>query len=39
MPTETIYVVSAVTVAFVVFAIVLAWADRHARGYPHKPAE
>ena len=39
MPTETIYVVSAITVMFIIFAAVLAWTDHHARGYPHKPAE
>ena len=39
MPTETAAVVSAIAVMFVIFAAVLAWTDRHSRGYPHKPAE
>ena len=39
MPTETIIVVGGVVVAFIVFAAVLAWADRYAHGFPPKPAE
>ncbi len=31
MPTETAIVAGAVTLAFVIFACVLAWAERQAR--------
>ncbi|MBV6487826.1 MAG: hypothetical protein GHHEDOFH_01780 [Pseudorhodoplanes sp.] len=32
MPTETAIIVSAVVIAFVVFGVVLAWADVRSRG-------
>ncbi len=31
MPTETIYAVSAIVVAFAIFGIVLAWADQQTK--------
>lgn len=38
MPTETIVVVSGITLAFVVFAITLAWADRRTnKGQTQNP--
>ena len=39
MPTDSFIVVSAIAVMFVIFAGVLAWADRHAHGYPPTAAE
>ncbi len=31
MPTETIVVITGITLAFVIFAVTLAWADRQTR--------
>lgn len=31
MPTETIVIIAAVTAAFVLFGVVLAWAERQTR--------
>jgi hypothetical protein len=31
MPTETVVVITGITLAFAVFAITLAWADRQTR--------
>ncbi len=39
MPTETVIVLGGVTIAFIIFAAALAWADRQTRGFPPKPAE
>lgn len=36
MPTETVIWISAITVVFIIFAAVLAFADRYAHGYPPK---
>jgi len=33
MPTDTIILVSAIVVMFVIFAAVLAWTDHYAHGY------
>lgn len=35
MPHDTFVVISAVVVAFVVFALVLAWADHHSASKRH----
>ena len=39
MTTETVILVGGVTIAFIVFAAVLAWADRQTHDFPPKPAE